>query len=242
MEITNIQQLESIATADQITKFVNDIFCDIYLHTLLKRFRKVYKNQKIDKLLNSVFDLSADDEFIIINRSFKHFKKYILQNDIDNLQINNEFIYALIERYLSQGCKNYIEKLINEYNANIDKNSVTEMNELTLANIPIGQSINVNLAFYDNLHKFFIVPVIYVNGNIIYRQKYTVQDYVEAFHTTREYHFHLLDDYLSSGRSKRRRNHYHDNDLKPVHRECTREDIEQDYAYARIVLDNEVCI
>lgn len=65
-KINNIVQLESIASAEQIQKFVQYIFEDIYRHTLLKRFRLVYQNKKIDKLNFAVFNLSNMDKQIIV--------------------------------------------------------------------------------------------------------------------------------------------------------------------------------
>lgn len=165
------------------------------------------------------------------------FCKYVLQTQNYELDINDNFIYQLFNKYLSNNINNYLQKLIDQYNNNIDNNIVVEMNELHLVNIPIGQSINLNSEFYENLHKFFITPIIYVNGNIIgCDQKFTVEDYIEAINSCRMYHFNLLDMYLSSTRK------YHDNDIKPVPKECTHSIIEEQYAYARIIFNGEVFI
>lgn len=126
--INNIVQLESIASAEQIQKFVQYIFEDIYQHTLLKRFRLVYQNKKIDKLNFAIFNLSNMDKQIIIKKSFMRFCKYVLQTQNYELDINDNFIYQLFNKYLSNNINNYLQKLIDQYNNNIDNNIVAEMN------------------------------------------------------------------------------------------------------------------
>lgn len=208
---TNTSKIQVLSTAESIFKFFeNDKdaitdFIKLYIKqctTFLPRLRQLTNNTKVQiditQLINkNILDL--DDENI---RLINKFIMPMIQSSYDivglaKFNLSNSEFHKLINNYTNiNEIKNVIQQYIQQYNINIDKKQISDIAELSYANIKIGESINLNEFVYDSYHKLTVVPIVYINGNFIKGDNALYVDNLEtANETVRQYHVQLIQKY-----------------------------------------------
>lgn len=237
--------IDTLKARINILQFISICVKFVLLHSLHNYINKEThqyifdKYQSKEELLNSILSIiefnNQDFQLIETNiNAYINMRKIIL-NDSIKLEWNNTILKQFLLNYLLDSP--YWKLVTNELKIIENTNLPSSLKEIINKNLQIGESVPITKHILSKeLHSKYFIPIIYINGNIIWGNSQSTLNISQA---QREYHNQLVIKYLND-------ESLHKNDIikMPINKwkKCDPYNISSICEYARLVTDNNIFI